>query len=62
MCADGLSPNLCQVAYSAQDVHGVQPVAGYGERFTLTLWFTTDPEHNEDPKLLSQLPGDGSTF
>ncbi|GAB4822737.1 hypothetical protein N2152v2_009783 [Parachlorella kessleri] len=43
------------VAYSAQDVHGVQAVAGYGERFTLALWFTTDPQHTEDPKLLSQL-------
>ena len=47
---------MLQVAYSAQDEHAVQAVTA-GERFTLTIWFTLDPEHNEDPKLLACLTG-----
>lgn len=30
-----------------------------GERFTLTLWFTQDPAHSEDTRLLVQLAGGG---
>ncbi|KAL4431217.1 hypothetical protein ABPG75_006473 [Micractinium tetrahymenae] len=44
------------VAYSAQDVHSITPVTA-GERFTLTLWFTEDPAHCEDSRLLVQLAG-----
>lgn len=45
-----------QVAYNAQDMHGVEAVT-CGERFTLVLWFTTDLSFDEDPKLLSRLSG-----
>ncbi|XP_058078295.1 uncharacterized protein LOC131226685 isoform X2 [Magnolia sinica] len=35
----------------------IVPMAGItdGERLTLTLWFTLDPSHDEDPKLISLL-------
>lgn len=59
-CSWGPSPTIhpprVQVAYSAQDVHCIEPVAA-GERFTLTLWFTEDPQHCEDTRLLAQLAG-----
>ena len=46
-----------QVAYSARDkVHSVRAVTA-GERYALTLWFTTDPAHDEDQKLIPLLPG-----
>lgn len=46
------------VAYDAQDVHGVTPVT-WGERCTLTLWFTATPEHCEDARLLVQVTAGG---
>ena len=35
------------------------PVAS-GERFSLALWFTEDPSHSEDTRLLAQMPGAGA--
>jgi hypothetical protein len=45
-----------QVAYDARETHRVLPVAS-DERFSLALWFTEDPSHSEDTRLLAQLPG-----
>lgn len=53
----GSFPLCLQVAYNAQDVHGVAAVERFGERFTLTLWFSTLVDHNEDTKLLAKLSG-----
>lgn len=38
--------------YTADEsnTHSVEPVTA-GERTTLTMWFTIDPEHNEDRKV-----------
>jgi len=53
-CAQTLArPGRC-VLYSASAVHRVTEVTA-GERFTLTLWFTTRPDHDEDAKLLRAL-------
>jgi hypothetical protein len=43
--------------YTADDsnVHSVQEVTA-GERSTLTMWFTLDPEHQEDKKVAPKLP------
>ncbi len=46
----------CQVAYSSQEVHSITRVTA-GERFTFTMWFTQDPAHCEDSRLLAQLAG-----
>ena len=43
------------VAYSADEVHSVSRLAAGGERHTLTLWFTEDPQHCEDASLLRLL-------
>ena len=45
------------MAYSAQEVHGVDEVLA-GERFTLALWFTTDPAFDEDAALLRLAAGE----
>jgi hypothetical protein len=42
------------VSYGAGVEHCVRPVTA-GERFTLTLWFTEDLEHDEDATLLRSL-------
>lgn len=44
------------VAYSSgeENTHSVDPVTG-GERITLALWFTADPDHSADKSLLPQL-------
>ena len=44
------------VAYDAHEEHGVTPVTG-GERFALTLWFTSQLEHCEDTRLLAAMAG-----
>lgn len=43
------------LVYTADDsnVHSVKEVTG-GERSTLTMWFTLDPEHQEDRKVCVQ--------
>jgi predicted 2-oxoglutarate/Fe(II)-dependent dioxygenase YbiX len=33
-----------------RNVHQVEPVTA-GERATLTMWFTLDPDHQEDKKV-----------
>lgn len=40
------------LVYTADDsnVHSVEEVTA-GERSTLTMWFTLDPDHQEDPKV-----------
>lgn len=40
------------LVYTADDsnVHSVEEVTR-GERCTLTMWFTLDPQHQEDPKV-----------
>lgn len=40
------------LVYTADDsnVHSVEEVTA-GERSTLTMWFTWDPDHQEDPKV-----------
>ncbi|GAQ85647.1 hypothetical protein KFL_002470040 [Klebsormidium nitens] len=44
------------VAYSSgeENTHSVDPITR-GERITLALWFTTDPDHSKDGVLLPQL-------
>jgi hypothetical protein len=37
------------VLLSALALHNRQVIAG--ERSTMTMWFTLDPEHQEDPKV-----------
>ena len=44
------------VAYDAQQQHGVMRVLA-GERCALTLWFTADPQHSEDARLLARMAG-----
>lgn len=58
-CQTTQLPRLLQVAFRASDMHGVEAVEGWGERFTLALWFTCDRAHDEDPKLLARLAGGG---
>jgi hypothetical protein len=48
------TPPLLQVTYDASVLHSVEPVTS-GERFSLAVWFTRDPEAGEDRKLLSLL-------
>jgi len=43
------------VAYATSEEHCVDPQITSGERFTLSMWFTIDIKHDEDPKLLATL-------
>jgi len=43
------------IAYTTSEEHCVDPEITSGERFTLSMWFTTDIKHDEDSKLLATL-------
>ncbi|KAL4534202.1 hypothetical protein Ndes2437B_g03491 [Nannochloris sp. 'desiccata'] len=43
------------VAYATSEEHCIDPQIISGERFTLSMWFTTNIEYDEDPKLLATL-------